>query len=293
MKKILLAAALLGATSTFALAADLPSRRAPPVYVPPVIAPAFTWTGFYAGLNAGYAFNGYSYNNLAATNAVQQNGIATGGRLGFLRQSSNGFTGGGQIGYNYQLGGGLPVLGNVFGTGAGGFVIGLEADAAYTSLRNDTTYVSATGTGNLSTYHSNTDFIGTVRGRVGYAFGDLLIFGTGGFAYGDVNKTDTFTGAIAYSGVGNGLRTGYAYGGGIEYAIPTTSFVNFFKSSAVTLKAEYIHYNLGTQSVVLVPSAGANPYINNIRTTGDIVRAGINYKIDLFGSPTVPVVARY
>ena len=53
--KLVLAASLLATASTVAVAADLPSRRAPPVYVPPPI-PVFTWTGFYIGGNAGYAF---------------------------------------------------------------------------------------------------------------------------------------------------------------------------------------------------------------------------------------------
>ena len=43
----------------------------------------------------------------------------------------------------------------------------------------------------------------------------------------------------------NRIQTGYAYGGGIEYAIPTSSFLNVFKSSAVTLKVEYLHYVIG------------------------------------------------
>lgn len=76
-------------------AADLPSRKASPLYAPP---PAFTWTGLYAGLNAGY---------------------------GFAQQSDfNGFAGGGQVGYNYQF---TPL-----------FVAGLETDfqGADISTRN-------------------------------------------------------------------------------------------------------------------------------------------------------------
>ena len=104
LKKFLLGVALLGATSTAALAADLPSRRAPPVYIPPPV-PVFTWTGFYLGGNAGYAFDAHT---------------TPGGG------TSNGFTGGGQIGYNQQIGnvplGGLGGFG-----GGGGLVIGAEA----------------------------------------------------------------------------------------------------------------------------------------------------------------------
>ena len=282
MKKFLIGIAIAGVASTAALAADLPSRRAPPVFVPPAI-PVFTWTGLYAGINAGYAFDG--------KNSYSNSGPAVVGLVTtpFARTNANGFTGGGQIGYNMQLGGGIPVIGQLggfFGNGGttGGVVVGVEADAAYTDLRagyNDG--VTAIG--------SRTDYVGTARGRVGYAFGDLLIFGTGGFAYGGVrNNINSITGA---TGGSDSIRTGYAYGGGLEYAIPTTSFVNFFHSSAVTLKAEFIHYDLGTQNVLVGAPGTAGSFNSSVKTDGNLVRAGINYKLDLFGSPASPVVARY
>lgn len=96
MKKYLLASvAALGLVAAGAAsAADLPSRKGPiaaPIYMPP----AFTWTGFYVGANAGYGFGN-----------VNANGFANVGDL-------DGFVGGGQVGYNYQM---------------GQFVVGLEAD---------------------------------------------------------------------------------------------------------------------------------------------------------------------
>lgn len=96
MKKYLLASvAALGLVAAGAAsAADLPSRKGPiaaPVYMPP----AFSWTGFYVGANAGYGFGN-----------VNANGFANVGDL-------DGFVGGGQVGYNYQM---------------GQFVLGLEAD---------------------------------------------------------------------------------------------------------------------------------------------------------------------
>jgi outer membrane immunogenic protein len=96
MKKYLLASvAALGIVAAGAAsAADLPSRKGPvaaPVYLPP----AFTWTGFYVGANAGYGWGN-----------VNANGWANVGDL-------DGFVGGGQVGYNYQM---------------GQFVLGVEAD---------------------------------------------------------------------------------------------------------------------------------------------------------------------
>ncbi len=114
------------------------------------------------------------------------------------------------------------------------------------------------------------------------------------FAYGSVNDAASLAPPIgSYFGTTNSLRTGYAYGGGVEYAIPTASFVNFFNSSAVTIKAEFIHYDLGSQTVILNNAAGGLPYTDRIRTSGNLVRAGINYKINLFNAPAAPVVARY
>ncbi len=274
LKKILLGVVLLGAASTAALAADLPSRRAPPVYYPPAVpVPVFTWSGLYAGVNAGYAFDGHqNFSNSGR-------GVAAGTYPAYVRSSTDGFTGGAQIGYNYELGQtGLPLLGGIGGVGSG-VVIGVEADAAYTDLRQNL----LVGTRGFS---ANTQYVGTARGRIGYAFGNFLIFGTGGFAYGGVK--DSITGADGYAST-NTIRTGYTYGGGLEYAIPTTSFVNVFHSSAVTLKAEYLHYDLGTQNLAIGTRGG----VSSIHTDGNIVRAGINYKFDLLGSPAAPVVARY
>ena len=310
MNKILIGAILVAVTSTTAMAADLPSRRAPPVFAPPIVPPAFSWTGFYFGGTAGYAFDGEGQNTLIANTPAQAAAFGLGNRPGFFNNRSSGFTGGGTIGYNFQLGGGIPLLGgfgsglgNAFNAGlgpilgnggaTGGFVAGIEADAAYTDLENGNSFIGANG--GQSFFHNDTQFVGTVRGRLGYAFGDLLIFGTGGFAYGEV-KTDTllFPGVAGYAGATNSLRTGYAYGGGVEYAIPTTSFLNFFKSSAVTVKAEFIHFDLGSQQSQLANTVGGNgtPQGLSVHTEGNLVRAGLNYKIDFNPAPA-PVVARY
>lgn len=288
----LLATCSLCLLSTAALAADLPSRRAPPVFVPPPI-PVFSWTGAYVGGTAGYAFDS---NNALLFNGNQ---VATQGTLtrgvyptvpGFR---SDGFTGGGTIGYNFSTQS-LPVVNGLAGGLAGGFggaglVIGVEADAAYTDLNSGRGFTGTNGFG--STIGTRTDFVGTARGRLGVAFDRLLVYGTGGFAYGGVRDNVQFrngAGAAVFTGNQNKIQTGYAYGGGVEYALPTTSFVNVFGSSAVTLKAEYLHYDLGRSSFGVNGAAGS--FTARDRVTGDLVRAGLNFK---FGAPVVPVVARY
>ncbi len=262
------AAALSLAFAGTAFAADLPLRSAPPAFVPPP--PVFTWTGFYLGANAGYAFD--------ATSRFQSNdAVFAGVPQTTAKVSDSGFTGGGQIGYNYQ-----------FGAGSG-VVVGVEADAAFMDIDKrtgvqyfpgETRFTQAFGTTGV-VYHGSLDYLGTVRGRIGYAFNQFLIYGTGGFAYGGVNSSANVyippTGALIASGGNSKTGTGFAYGGGVEYALPTGSFLNFFHSSAVTVKAEYIHYDLGNSTFAI--GAGPNVlYTSRVKTDGDLVRAGINYK---------------
>ena len=304
LKQFLLAGATAALLCGGASAADLPRRAAPPVFVP---VPVFTWTGAYFGLNAGYAFSDNSNirtlgNNGAGAGAILPltNGnpgsntvlnVQQERRASSLRSEQEGFTGGGQIGYNYQL------------TPGSGIVIGIEADAQYTDLTRRIDYLSPAQAANgfvpdPSTVRQSLDYLGTVRGRLGYAFDRVLVYGTGGFAYGNVNYDAQFFSnnaaagnPLAYSGRYNEIETGYVYGGGIEYALPTDSFLNFFKSSAVTIKAEYLRYDLGSRSITVSSTnpatgtqfiAAANgSYTSRFSTEGSLVRAGLNYK---FGS---------
>jgi outer membrane immunogenic protein len=292
MRKLLLGGIALVAFSTAAVAADLPSSAPPPVYVPPP--PVFSWTGGYAGVNAGYTFDNRQTLSNTANDPVAQALIDAGNVSPFFSNQGNGFTGGGQIGYNYEFENGL-FGGGGFG-GNGGFVIGVEADAQYMGISRTTDLFD--GTGFDSRFHSRTNFLGTVRGRLGYAFSNVLLYGTGGFAYGNVNNSITIfdpSGNEAFFGSRNHLNTGWTAGGGIEYALPTDSFLNFFHSSGVTVRAEYLYYNLGNSSnvlngtgTVIVPLGSS--FTGRIHDTGNLVRVGLNFK---FGAAPPPVVARY
>ena len=284
-KTLLLASTALLAITGAAAAADLPRRAAPPILAP--VAPIFTWTGAYLGINAGYAFAGDTRFDRTTGDLPNNNAaLVVGLRPVAVRVRDEGFTAGGQIGYNYQLG-------NV--------VVGVEADAAYTDLDRVVTLSNTTNFGPLVTpgpvavtrtnqFRGGLDYLGTVRGRLGYAFGRVLVFGTGGFAYGNVNNSVTYfiPGGTTpfFQGGQNDLKTGYAYGGGIEYAIPTESFLsrlNLFNASAVTIKAEYLHYELGGDRFA-IPGVNGGPgnYSARARNEGDLVRGGINYKFGTF-----------
>ena len=275
-KTIVSAAALLVAGLGAAQAADLPARVAPAPYVAPL--PVFTWTGAYFGINAGASFDDTS--KFALSNGVgvtpANTGIGT-NRPTLFKNSDDGFTAGAQLGYNYEFQG--------FGAAGSGIVVGLEADAAYIDAAKTQNLIlsNTAGVPSTNTFRSGIDFLGTVRGRLGYAFNQFLIYGTGGFAYGDAfEKAALYTSGNAnllrFFGSKGGIQTGYTYGGGIEYAIPTSSFLNFFKSSAVTLKLEYLRYDLGTKSFVANGVTTTTAYNVSDKTEGNIARIGLNYK---------------
>lgn len=179
MKRLILAGVAVPAllTASVGFAADLP-RRVAPAYMPP-IAPIFTWTGFYAGLNGGGLFG--DFNSHGRVRA----GSPSGGTIG------------GTAGYNYQI---------------GNLVLGLEADVAYAAVNN-----TKTGPGPI-TSKGTLNFQDTIRGRVGYAYNRLLFFATGGYAGGTVNSTVYDTPNNFYSAQSNYLN-GYAVGAGVEYAV--------------------------------------------------------------------------
>jgi outer membrane immunogenic protein len=148
MKKVLIGALLAG-VATSALAADLPTRKAPPVpYTPPP--PIFSWTGFYVGANGVYGW-----------------GDVHGPNNGVFGSPSGGM-GGVTAGYNYQI---------------GQFVTGLEGDFDWGDISENKTLAG----GDFSKYHVQ-DFA-TFRGRVGVAMDRALLYVTGGYAGGEIHTT--------------------------------------------------------------------------------------------------------
>ncbi len=266
-----LAGVALSATAmSAALAADLPSRSTPP-YAPSV--PLFTWTGFYVGVNAGYAFSDGENSPYVGTPAYL--GLAAAGAVpaGYTLDRE-GFVGGGQIGYNYQI---------------GSLVLGLEADLQYTDINGSAT---ATGFGapGLVVGQSSLDlnYLGTVRARIGFTPIDrLLVYATGGLAYGEAELSGTLTagalpgglapasGAI-WSGSRSQTRFGFALGAGAEYAF----------TNNLTAKLEGLYYDLGdvrtVQPGINAPGQIAQGLgifaVQEAELNGVIVRAGLNYK---------------
>lgn len=297
----------LAAISSSTFAADLPSIK-----LAPTPAPVPMWTGFYVGVNAGGTWSNNSPVNITTlpfTSGTNGGYWQTASQATGSVQTGNnaGFIGGGQIGYNWQA-----------RYGTYNFVAGVEADiqGIATGYGGGTGLVNIIPVGaagnNLSSVTANTSlsWIGTVRGRLGYLFTPtLLIYGTGGLAYGGTNlKVSTFQNLQDHEvGVGFDLTlasaafgsssiastpVGWTVGGGLEWMfLPNWS-----------AKAEYLYYSLGSLNSSLFTTGlgylnGAyigtkNLYSSNASTnfTGNIVRAGVNYH---FNFASAPVIAKF
>jgi outer membrane immunogenic protein len=235
-KRLVFLPVIVGLTG-YAHAADLPNR-APPPFAPP---PVFTWTGVYIGGNVGYAWG-------SSTNLVPVPGIPT-----YSDPSSP--IGGGQFGYNFQI---------------QQFVLGFEADLDGTGYKKS----GVTSTG-VQYVGINMPVEGSARGRIGFAWDRLLVYGTGGAAFGD-SKTSF----LPPNGIGSYSNTvfGWTAGGGIEYGID--------RNWSVRAEYRYTYFSGYT-----VPSNLAATGIRH-QDSENLATVGFNYRFD-FGAPPVPVVAKY
>jgi outer membrane immunogenic protein len=254
---LLCAAAAVAAVSAPAAAADMRMPRKAP---PPVAAAIFSWTGFYIGANAGGVWSRAEFDYAAAPAGFPGGAVAI-NTAGTNRYDRSGFTGGGQIGYNWQM---------------GQFVWGLEADIQYTDVKGGATIAIpgfVAGTAVTQSYKS--EWLSTVRGRLGVAFDRVLVYGTGGLAVAEVNWADTvvFPASATFNAASNNdTRVGWAAGGGIEWAFAPNWSV----------KGEALYVDLGRTSYA---SSNSNPVLfplatisHNHRLTEVIARAGINYR---------------
>ena len=259
MKRFLLAGVGLAVLSVAASAADLPSRSRQPV-VPVAVAPAFTWTGVYAGVNAGYGFSaGDNWRVIGNPAALAFAGAGNLPLSGSTKRS--GFVGGGQLGANYQY---------------GQFVIGAETDIQSLNSTKRTNFTLGSGT--YGSYKDSSTWLGTSRVRLGFTPVDrLLVYGTGGAAYGSVRQNGwavapSLTNA-SWGGAKSDTKFGWTVGAGAEYAF----------TNNITGKLEYLYYDLGRSNMTMAAlnasatATGAAPVVRS-ENRGSIIRAGLNYK---------------
>jgi outer membrane immunogenic protein len=277
MKNLLRASAALVAcvVAVGANAADLPA----PIYKAPPIAPAYSWTGSYGGLNLGYGW-GSAYDAQlapsgdAASRTFWNPAFIAGAAPSRFHLAPNGVIGGAQLGYNWQ-----------YGT----WVWGIEADvqgANITDSQSINTAVAGFVPGSFSS-GQNLDFLGTVRGRLGYTPVDRwLIYATGGLAYGHVNYNLSFNvpGSNDFQSIAtSNTDVGWTLGAGLEWAL----------AGNWTAKAEYLYVDLGDRTFASVPSGRAANLATTLSETFEnrysIVRVGLNYKLDW----SIPLTARY
>ncbi|HEY4141352.1 MAG TPA: outer membrane protein [Pseudolabrys sp.] len=255
-----LVAAGFGGLSSAVLGADLPARM--PTKAPFIGAP-YNWTGFYLGANGGYGWSGQTVGVNFDVSAVQTVLSDIPG-VHDIAGNAKGGLGGAQLGYNWQ---------------AGRMVYGIELDfdGADISSSQDTQAIFVVS----RTFHGEQklDTFGTLRARLGYTPADrLLVYATGGLAGGHASATADLTtddgcAGICFNGSTSKTMWGWAAGAGVEYAV----------TGNWSVKAEYLHYDLGTLNTVGPPQVLPAVFGNldgSVKINGNIVRAGLNYKFD-------------
>jgi outer membrane immunogenic protein len=221
MRRVLLTSiSLLAFVATAAVAADLP--RSMPAKAPAYVPIGYNWTGFYLGINGGYGW-GRSRWSAYGTSADP-----SGGMVGLT------------AGYNWQ-GAGSP------------WVFGLEGDIDWTNMKDR--FVSATCPTGCETKNN---WLGTARGRIGYAFDRVMPYVTGGAAFGDIKANQ-----LGFAGV-HDTKVGWTVGGGVEAALVGNW----------TAKVEYLHVDLGSVNC----NTGACSLPTRVGFHSDQVRGGINYR---------------
>jgi outer membrane immunogenic protein len=289
-------AAITALIAAPAFAADMPVK-APPV----APAPVPTWTGFYGGIQFGGGWSDeavtYLGNDIVST-AVLTGNVGNQPVTG-NRTTQRGPVGGFEAGYNWQW---------------STWVLGLETDFSFVGMsgRASSTSLFDPATTQTTTAEQSTDWYGTVRGRAGWlATPNLLLFGTGGFAYGRVAESANYAlsgatifpkfvfstppgplfsfscpapGAPCFAGSSSAIRTGWTAGGGVEWLL----------DQHWSAKIEYQFVDLGTETIRMttkpcpstictlggVPPFSTSPSSMNaaFHDRFNVVRLGLNYR---------------
>ena len=221
-----------------AKAADMPQYTPPPVVT---ANPTWDWTGFYAGLNAGY---GWSASNSVDMNYTNSSGfftpcLASGACPRGTSFDRDGFVGGGQAGYNWQF---------------NQWVLGLEADIDYSDMGGSESLVTNRPGFAVGRYLSSSEinWLGTLRGRAGFAVDRALFYATGGLAVGGVK--DTFSWGFpsvsqVFAGSNSDTKWGWTVGGGVEFAV----------NDHFTLGGQVLYFDLGDTTVAGTPVGAFTP----------------------------------
>jgi outer membrane immunogenic protein len=202
----------------------------------------YDWTGAYIGAHAGYGWGkaDTDFNPLPSAATFINLAPTT------LQLRPRGFNGGVQGGYNWQF---------------GHLVVGGETDFTWSDMRRTRTVTPITqnngtpfpGAGFITTTQK-TEWFGTLRPRLGYAAGKLLIYGTAGLAYGNVRSSANVDfrpfGTVQYPAFLSKTTAGWTAGGGMEIGI----------TKHLSIKSEYLYYDLGKINTVASASPALPPF---------------------------------
>ena len=262
MKNLVVAGLAMGALVAPAVAADMPVK-APPSAL-------FSWTGFYIGANAGWG----TLRDEDAPYCIDPAGVVMEKAAAAFSAARSG--------------------GTVSSAAAKPAISGSPAGGLSASRRISRVRMSAVRTSSQAHSVSSApstfppllpsppgeklSWLGTTRGRLGLAFDHLLLYATGGVAYGEasVNQDLVFpTTPVAFPSSASATMTGWTAGGGLEYA-----FLGNWSA-----KFEGMFYDLGT-----ITTAGvASPHINNFvegkafKVEGAVARVGVNWRFGGLG----------
>jgi outer membrane immunogenic protein len=229
----LLTTSALVATIGVASAADMaiyPSSGVLPG--PSLYSRAYVWTNVYVGVNAGGAFGTFSANATSGPFTADLGSV-----------NASGFIGGGQVGAQIQY---------------QHVVYGVEADFQGSSQDHSDTFSVA---GIPATLSENMPWFATVRGRLGWAVDNVLLYGTGGMAIVDGKVSLSALGITASK---EDSKIGWTAGGGVEWAF----------APHWAAKVEYLY--IDSTNIEIFNAAGVTV---NGRIQDNIVRAGLNYYI--------------
>lgn len=244
MKRILFTTVSLGVLGLMspALGADL----SPYIKAPPVVSPMYDWSGFYVGVYGGGGFGNHNLNNA----------LGPAGFANFtINYDSTGAIAGGEAGYNVQ---------------SGNIVVGVEGSGFWSGIKGSDRSQFLAGTLPIGSWDATNLRNGAaLLARGGIAVDRLLVFFTGGWAYG--NFTHTNTDPVLGIDQFSMHRSGLAAGGGIAYAV----------TDNVIGKFEYRYYDFGRYER-LAPLNGQLPY--TVNNTYSVVTVGLDFK---FGGPVV------
>jgi outer membrane immunogenic protein len=260
MRKLLLGTTAAAMLAMPALAADL---RMAPVPVFKAAPPLDYFSGFYAGVNAGFGWGSDSI-GVSGADPGSQNVLGFASSIGVpvgFNTNPSGFIGGGQAGYNFTY---------------ERFVVGVETDIDWSNIKGSAQWdnlghqIAGLPSASSISINDRLLWLGTTRLRGGFELTpQWLVYATGGLAYGGVNTDVGFKFPPLQGGRSNSsTEVGWSAGAGTEYALSQNWLV----------RVEYLHYDLGAASFNLPVQATNFTAAVGTHEKGDIVRGGISYR---------------